>query len=129
WKDPYLGINKLFDQFRHQPSRLNRDQLVPIFENIALLLVDPAFEGSHWLRPLCELIWEAGVRSKTWHERHGRLLSLLYEISFIGLGKTQQGEILYSYQEPSYKLNGGIPEMNWFEVHPAFRKSLSMSDA
>jgi len=129
WKDPYLGIDKVFEVFQHKPVRLSRAEITAIFDDIAVLPADKNFIGNQWLTNICEPIFTAGSAQKAWYEMYGRLVNLLYSISFIGLAKGPNGRALYSYEDPGLThLMDGLAENAYFEIHPAFRQALSMTE-
>jgi hypothetical protein len=136
WKDPYLGIDRVFEQFRAFPRRFPRNMLTECLDQIALLLADTAFPGRTWLEPLCEGIWSPGSESRSWLQNYGGLARLLYDVGFIGVvrsptkddRKSEPKEAIYSYEEPNLLMKmDHIPETARFEIHPAFQQALSVT--
>lgn len=127
WKDPYFDIDKVFACFRRHSWRLNRNELTTILDDIALLLGDQQFRGANWLTPLCEQLWAAGGCQQTWQELYGPLISLLYNISLLGIAQAPNKPAIYSYMDPNLAQQATeIQDTTIFEVHPAFRQGLEM---
>jgi len=127
WKDPYLGIDKVFEKFQQKLARMSETDITEVLDEIALLPADKNFSGSTWLTTMCEPIFAAGSAKKTWYETYGQLISLLYTIGFIGIAKGSQGRAQYSYENPGFaQFNGKLPENVYFEIHPAFRQALNI---
>ncbi len=125
WSDPYLDIDKLFEQFRRRPWRLTREELTEVLDYIAVLPSDSMFRGQNWLMPLCNPIYSAGARS--WYELYGKLLEILYTISFIGVVKGNRA--IFAYNDGSLlKVHSYVPDDMQFEVHPAFRSALALTN-
>ncbi len=57
---------------------------------------------------------------------YGSLVSLLYEISFVGLVGRPNDQAVYSFQASAPAPNGGVFEATLFEIHPAFRQALNI---
>jgi len=129
WKDPYLGIDKVFEKFLRKPAKFSQAQISPILDDIALLPADTSFLGIHWLSPMCELLFAAeceGTSKKTWYEMYGQLISLLYNTCFIGIANGSNGRAIYSYENPGLvHFNTKLSENVYFEIHPAFRQALN----
>jgi hypothetical protein len=117
WKDPYLGIEKLFEKFQRKPAKLSETGITEILDEIALLPAEMNFLESKWLTTICEPIYSGESAKKTWYEIYGQLVSLLYNIGFIGIAKGPHGRAQYSYENPGLsELNGNIPDKAWFKT-------------
>lgn len=127
WKDPYLDINRIFERFKHQPSRMSRGELTIILDDIILLLGDTSFRGTTWLANLCEPLWAAGSSNLTWYEWYGSLVNLLYTISFLGLAKGKETQACYSYEQAD-RVQKAVDMLDtaFFEIHPAFHSALDI---
>lgn len=128
WKDPYIGIDKIFEQFQDARLRLSQKTIGNIFDNVALLAISDDFHGTTWLTPLCEKIWELDDVPENWFERYGKLLELLFNISFIGVGEYNQTKATYSYsQVKEERMRIAIlRKAIFFEVHCSFRPALEI---
>ncbi len=128
WKNPYPDIDKVFEQFRSKPPRLDQEQLIATLDDVVGLLADRAFQGTVWLTELSAPIWEAGSSARSWEEMYGRLASLLYEVGFIGIVRRPGEAAAYSYQASSPAPNGSMLEATQFEIHPGFRRALQVRE-
>lgn len=127
WKDPYLDIDKVLEKFRHKTARLSRDNISLVIDDITMVLAERDFLGQQWLEPICEPLYAAGSTQKTWFEQYGKLINLLYNISFIGIVKGGQGRASYSYENTESILHtSNLPENISFEIHPAFHRALDI---
>jgi hypothetical protein len=126
WKDPYVGIEKLFEYFYEKKSILDRSDLASIFDEIALLTIDDDFPGTTWITPICERIWELDDRPENWFSRYGQLLELLYRISFIGVIPENKGKALFSYTDEGRQLKKELSQAIYFEIHTSFRPALGI---
>lgn len=129
WKDPYLGIDKVFEKFHHKAAKLSNIEIEVILEDVALLLGDRNFLGKQWLEAMCEPMYAATNVPKTWEEIYGILIKLLYNVGFIGIAKGPHGRSVYAYDDPGLtQINGNLAPNIYFEIHPAFRQALNMID-
>jgi hypothetical protein len=127
WKDPYMDIDKVFEQFRNRPRRFTSGVLSELLDRVAELVGDSGFLGRTWLEPLCEVIWAIGSDKRTWVENYGPLVDLLYNIGFLGIVRGQK-EAVYSYEEQDLlvKTRSGLENLQ-FEIHPAFQQALNIT--
>ena len=129
WKDPYFDIDKVLERFRHKPVRMKIKEMTDTLDDIACLLGNPDFRGTIWLQSLCEPIWAPENAQRSWHDCYGQIINLLYRISFLGIAKGIQARARYSYEEFDHALSASdLPEGIVFEIHPAFRKGLDISE-
>jgi hypothetical protein len=129
WKDPYLGIDKVFEKFYHKSAKLSNTEITEILEDIALLIGDRNFLGKQWLETMCEPMYAATSVQKTWEEIYGTLIKLLYNVGFIGITKGPHGRPVFAYDDPGLtQINGNLSPNIYFEIHPAFRQALNIVD-
>jgi hypothetical protein len=128
WKDPYLGIEEIFECFYGKSSKLNRADLAEIFDDVALLAMGEDFPGTTWITPLCEQIWELEDEPENWFDRYGKLLELLYHISFIGVIEGNKKKAVYSYVDEGHKRKKELSKATHFEVHVSLRPGLDLKD-
>jgi hypothetical protein len=126
WKDPYLGIEKIFECFNEKKSVLSRSDIARVFDEVALLAMDDDFPGTIWLTPFCEKIWELDDKPENWYSRYGQLLELLYRISFIGVIQENNRKALYSYTDEGRQLKKELTKGTHFEIHTSFRPVLGI---
>lgn len=128
WKDPYFGIDKIFALFRGKSSRMSREEMTTLLDEVAYLIADPSFQGTPWLTELSSQIWEIGSTERSWEELYMPLIELLFRISFLGLTKTTNGRAIYSYEEGKAEALTELSEIQYFDVHPAFRQALDVTE-
>jgi hypothetical protein len=125
WKEPYFGIDQVFEQFRSVRVPLSRDELQAVLDNVALLPADPTFRGTPWLTQMFAAVYEAGDRS--WPEMYGEITRMLYGLGF--LGSVEGREEVYYHVEPYLiESSRALETHSRFTVHPAFRPALSIRD-
>jgi hypothetical protein len=125
WKDPYIGIEKVFEAFRECPSRMDIDRLTVSFDDVALLLGDESFIGHHWLDSLTEKIFYGN--GKSWYEMYIPLLRLLFTIAFLGIAKSNNGNAIFFYDDPDLINNIDFNSKTaFFDIHPAFHQALNI---
>lgn len=126
WKDPYAGLDQVFELYRSSPPRLKRSELSKRLDDAALLSLNEEFPGKAWLSGLVEELLE-GADGATWFERYNRLLKLLYGIGFLGFGNDKQRRVIFNYEDPQWcDHEDNLAEESFAEVHPAFRAALSI---
>lgn len=126
WKDPYLGIERVFKCFFGSKSTLNRTDLSAIFDKVAELIYEDDFLGTTWLTPYCEKIWEIGDDPKKWVERYGDLVTLLHHITFLGIIREGKNTADYAYIDKGYEVQRELMKSTNFEVHKSFRLALNI---
>lgn len=125
WKDPYIGLDKVFKTFEGKAVRISRSDIEPILEDIALLLVEEEFHNTTWLNEICYSIFEKG---NDWNKMYKPIINFLYSISFIGVGCANK-RIRYSYEEHGLTyLTEDLGDDSFFEVHKAFRQALNIKN-
>lgn len=140
WNDPFFDIERLFECFRARPWSFGVEVLGSVCQDIALLLVEAeessrrvaggrAFRGAPWLTPLCEPLWQSGSSQRPWRDLYGPLLSVLFDIGFIGCAPHARQEPVYG-TDPTADLRDllrGMRDDAEFSVHSAFRSALEMT--
>ncbi len=138
WKDPYRDIDKVLLKFQNASSRLNREELTAIFNEIALLTVDESYEGKEWLSPMCKAAIDSNFSSlEEWYKYYGDLFGLLFKISFLGVAKKQgtrdsrspRSTVIYSYleEERAQRATDHLESISSFYIHPAFHHVLNIA--
>jgi hypothetical protein len=126
WKPNYPGIDRVFDLFRGAPVVLDRKHCGSLLDDVALLATDESFEGSRWLTPLTETIWNA-TPSDTWADVYGRLVDLLFTIGFIGCCRGERSDLVYAHDDATFLASRrNMESCEAVSVHPAFRDALDI---
>lgn len=125
WKPTFPHIDRLFEKFRACSPQLTPDELADLLEHgTTALLADRTFAGESWLFDLASPMWDAHVCD--WGEKHQRLLQLLYDIGFLGIGPDPHTE--FSYDQPGLADSPAtLTAATAFAVHPAFQTALDIS--
>lgn len=127
WKPTYPDIHKAIDMFRASPSSFARKELAGRLDDVALLLAQPDFRGQKWLTLLAEPLWSYAVDETDWVRLYQPLLRLLFGIGLIGVSRTWNGEVVYSYDAPTYvERSQNLGEDAWFHIHSAFHHALEV---
>jgi len=127
WRDPYLGIDKSLKFFDGAPLKILHNDLGKILDRVAELSMEDNIRD--WLGPMFQNFWDLDNEPANWHKRYGQFISLLYEISFLGIAKNEKTSPIYSYQDPL--LAGQLDKLNstsYFTVHTAFRSALDIKN-
>lgn len=129
WKDPYVGINRVFDLFRGHSYRMGKPEIQEIVGYIALLPSENDFLGAEWVIEMTRDIYSADYASKQWRDLYGKTLDILFKISFLGLVLPNQEQIMYSYSNDSYVITKlDFENAVGYEIHPAFRQGLDCKE-
>lgn len=125
WKPTFRGIGEVFDVFRGTASLMSRDELGAVLDVVALLPAEKDFEGTSWLTPMTEPLWD-GVGRTEWAEQYSQLVQLLYDIGFIGI--RNRGERMHhSYEDPGFAdSHRNLGPSAKFQVHQCFRPALDI---
>jgi hypothetical protein len=122
WKPTYPGIDRVLAVFEDCEAVMDPSELGRRLDELALIAVDPDFEGASWLSQLTGELWKSG--ESEWADCYGGLARFLFNIGFLGsaLAKTKP---VYVQDEPGYlDRRNRIAACERFLIHPAFRRSL-----
>lgn len=101
---------------------MNPSVLAARLDELALLAVDPDFEGSAWLGQLTGELWKSGENE--WAEYYGDLARFLFNIGLLGTA-LPKAKPVHVQDEPGYlDRKNRIAACERFLIHPAFRRSL-----
>lgn len=128
WKDPYLDIDQVLEVFRGSTSAFGRDRMSLQLDEVAMVLALPDFRGGVWLTQLCDqLLFGSG--EKSWVEQYGKLVTLLYDIGFIGISENTRDRPIFSYESDAEidVKSLEVTDRTRFVIHPAFRAALSVA--
>jgi hypothetical protein len=93
WRDPYPDLDKLLEYFRGKRHRLDRDSITTVLDDaISDLFTGTTFKGTVWLSAICSPLYEVGSNDSSWAAMYGGLVTMLYEISFLGFAKAGSGK-------------------------------------
>lgn len=127
WKDPYEEIDTILRKFTGHHYQFKKKELAEVLDEVAILAEDPNFRGKEWLAPISNKIFSPDIDNMTWENIYGDIVEILYRIGFIGIARTANMKVKYSYQESGFVYQ--MPEISdepLFEVHKAFRRGLGL---
>lgn len=124
WKPTYPDVYEVFSCFSSVAKLMDRKLLTEKLDDVALLAIDPKFEGTAWLGRLTIELWSPAEPS--WEERYGPLVQFLYRIGFLGCS-AGKAPLMYAQQDVDYlERRGALARVDGFSVHPAFRSALGI---
>ncbi|HEV2590453.1 MAG TPA: hypothetical protein VGU02_01045 [Gaiellaceae bacterium] len=104
---------------------MGQNALTEYLNAIALLIVEPDFEGVRWVTELSEPVWNGANAPEAWADGYQPLVQLLYDLGFLGIGDGRG--ISYSYDRPGFAdVAGNLTEATRYSVHPSFQPTLGV---
>lgn len=125
WKDPYFGIDHVIDQFDKCGQYLGIDDLTKIFERISSIPGTHRDERLDWIDDMFSAYFDDSEDHNDWMTVYGRLLHLLFDISFIGVCDGLRA--IYSHDDSPHSPLSSITDDTVFCVHPMFRPQLNIT--
>ena len=123
WKDPYVGIDKVFDAFRGAKAVMTPRDIEKRLEDAALLASDACI--AKWLLPLCEGMLSGSATS--WSSRYVKLIRFLFNLGLLGL-VSPSGERAFQYTDSSAAdSESAVVRAVGFVIHPAFCLALEVA--
>lgn len=126
WKDPYEGIDKVFEQFYGCDALLSRNDFTKILDAVTAIPARYPSIGEKWMDDLTRSFLEDGDTVQSWFDLYGSLLGLLYDISFVGISDSADSVPIYAHEEAPQPKLSEVDDDTWFHVHPAFRAHLEL---
>ncbi|MEV0785892.1 hypothetical protein AB0I52_23590 [Streptomyces sp. NPDC050423] len=125
WKMSYPDIDRVFAVFSGCVVPMSREEFTRRIDDAALLLADPYFRGSEWLDEMTANMWSNSTG--TWAEYYGPLVTLLYNIGFIGCSSGRNDEVRYVRTFPEYAERlSNLEATTGFTIHPTFQSALDV---
>lgn len=125
WKMSYPDIDRVFSMFNGAVVPMSQDEFTRRVEDVALLPADPHFRGNEWLAPFTSAMWNNP--SGSWSDWYGPLVSLLYNIGFIGCMTGGQSTVRYVRTFPEFAERASNLEATvGFMIHPTFQAALDI---
>ncbi|WRZ90604.1 hypothetical protein OHB54_16915 [Streptomyces sp. NBC_01007] len=123
WKTSYPEIDKVFHLFEGVTLPLSQAAFTRILDDAITLPGDPEFAGAEWVQRLTAKMWSNP--SGSWAEWYGPLVSLLYNIGFIGCMTGSRTEFQYVQTSPDFAdRTRNLESITEFSIHPAFQMGL-----
>ncbi|MDQ1046826.1 P-loop ATPase, Sll1717 family [Streptomyces sp. V4I2] len=125
WKTSYPEIDKIFYLFEGATLPLSKAAFTRILDDAITLPGDPEFAGAEWVQRLTAKMWSNPNGS--WTEWYGPLVSLLYNIGFIGCMTGSRTEFQYAQNYPDFADRArNLESITEFNIHPAFQMGLDV---
>ncbi|MEU3613041.1 hypothetical protein ABZ725_12135 [Streptomyces sp. NPDC006872] len=125
WKMSYPDIDRVFSMFNGAVVPMSQDEFTRRVEDVALLPADPFFRGNEWLASFTSAMWNNP--SGSWSDWYGPLVSLLYNIGFIGCMTGGQSTVRYVRTFPEFAERvSNLEATVGFVIHPTFQAALDI---
>lgn len=125
WKMSYPDIDRVFGVFSGAVIPMSQEEFTRRIDDAALLLADPYFRGTEWLDWMTSAMWNNPGGS--WADWYGPLVSLLYNIGFIGCSTGRQATVRYVRTFPEYaERASNLEATTGFTIHPTFQAALDI---
>lgn len=123
WKTSFPEIDKVFYLFEGSTLPLTRNDFTRVLDDAITLPGDPNFRGSEWLSRLTASMWNH--QDADWVDWYGPLVSLLYNIGFIGCLTGRRAEFRFAQDSPDFtERTRNLESITHFTIHPAFQSGL-----
>ncbi|MCX5260414.1 hypothetical protein OOK27_40785 [Streptomyces canus] len=120
WKTNYPEIERLFNLFRGVTLPLSQSDFTYILENA---ITHPSFNSVEWLHELTAAVYS--YSAGTWVDWYGPLVTLLYNIGFIGCMTGRRSDFRYAHDYPDFAERArSLESVTHFTIHPTFRAGL-----
>ncbi|WP_143665774.1 P-loop ATPase, Sll1717 family [Streptomyces griseus] len=125
WKMSYPDIDRVFAVFSGCRIPMSQDEFTRRIDDAALLPADPNFRGAEWLDSMTSSMWNNPTGS--WAEYYGPLVTLLYNIGFIGCITGRHSTVRYVRTFPEYaERPSNLEATTGYMIHPTFQSALDV---
>ncbi|MGW6472372.1 P-loop ATPase, Sll1717 family [Streptomyces nigra] len=125
WKMSYPDIDRVFAIFSGSTIPMSQEEFTRRIDDAALLLADPYFRGSDWLDWMTSAMWNNAAGG--WADWYGPLVTLLYNIGFIGCVTGRQASVRYVRTFPEYaERASNLEATTAYTIHPTFQAALDI---
>ncbi|GGS10488.1 MULTISPECIES: P-loop ATPase, Sll1717 family [Streptomyces] len=124
WKTSYPGIDRIFEVFEGMTLPMTADEFTRRLDDaITQTAGDPNFAGADWVAELTAKMWTHSEGS--WSDWYGPLVSLLYNIGFIGCKTGSRSEFRFAQDHPDFaERTRNLESITDVDIHPAFQLGL-----
>ncbi|MDH6517465.1 hypothetical protein RKD25_003762 [Streptomyces sp. SAI-124] len=124
WKTSYPGIDRIFEVFEGVTLPMSADEFTRRLDDaITQTAGDPAFGGTDWVYALTAKMWTHAEGS--WSDWYGPLVSLLYNIGFIGCKTGSRSEFRFVQEDPDFAERvRNLESITDVTIHPTFHMGL-----
>ncbi|MBE8471251.1 P-loop ATPase, Sll1717 family [Streptomyces justiciae] len=124
WKTSYPGIDRIFEVFEGVTLPMSADEFTRRLDDaITQTAGDPAFTGTEWVYELTAKMWTHAEGS--WSDWYGPLVSLLYNIGFIGCKTGSRSEFRFFQDDPDFAERvRNLESITDVTIHPTFHMGL-----
>ncbi|MGA5794279.1 P-loop ATPase, Sll1717 family [Streptomyces cellulosae] len=126
WKTSYPGIYRIFEVFEGATLPMSADEFTRKLDDaITQTAGDPSFEGADWVYALTAKMWTHSEGS--WADWYGPMVSLLYNIGFIGCKTGSRSEFRFAQDYPDFAERiRNLESITDVTIHPAFQMGLDV---
>lgn len=126
WKVTYPGVQRVFEVFRKAKDGMSRLEIQQKLQDIALLAVEPDFDGTRWLTDLSEPLWSGS--DDDWVDTYQRLVDFVYSLGLIGIAAAEGGHPIFAEDDPAFASRRSSigPDARFF-VHRTFHDVLGVT--
>ncbi|WP_328639598.1 P-loop ATPase, Sll1717 family [Streptomyces canus] len=122
WKTNYPEIDRLFHLFKGVTLPITQSDFTYILENA---ITHPSFNSMGWLHELTAAVYSYSDSDGTWVDWYGPLVTLLYNIGFIGCLTGRRSDFRFAHEYPDFAERArSLESVTHFTIHPAFRAGL-----
>ncbi|MGC5567039.1 P-loop ATPase, Sll1717 family [Streptomyces sp. FR-108] len=120
WKTNFPEIDRIFYLFEGVTLPIPQQEFTYILENA---VTHPSFNSMTWLHEMTAGVYT--YSDGTWVDWYGRLVTLLYNIGFIGCLTGRRSNFRFAQDFPDFAERArSLESVTHFTVHPAFRAGL-----
>ncbi|MFD4593338.1 P-loop ATPase, Sll1717 family [Streptomyces rubiginosohelvolus] len=125
WKMSYPDIDRVFAVFSGCRIPMSQEEFTRRIDDAVLLPADPYFRGSDWLDSMTSSMWSNPNGS--WADFYGPLVTLLYNIGFIGCITGRHSTVRYVRTFPEYaERPSNLEATTGYMIHPTFQSALDV---
>ncbi|MFD5254716.1 P-loop ATPase, Sll1717 family [Streptomyces bobili] len=126
WKTSFPGIYRIFEVFEGATLPMSADDFTRKLDDaITQTAGDPNFEGTDWVYALTAKMWTHS--EGTWADWYGPLVSLLYNIGFIGCKTGSRSEFRFAQDSPDFaERTRNLEAITDVTIHPTFQMGLDV---
>ncbi|MFC9619814.1 P-loop ATPase, Sll1717 family [Streptomyces sp. NPDC056930] len=126
WKTSYPGIYRIFEVFEGVTLPMSADEFTRKLDDaITQTAGDPIFEGTDWIYALTAKMWTHS--EGTWSDWYGPMVSLLYNIGFIGCKTGSRSDFRFAQEYPDFaERTRNLESITDVTIHPAFQSGLDI---
>ncbi|MEQ4567219.1 hypothetical protein [Paenarthrobacter sp. CAP02] len=124
WKPTYPGIDQVFTKFRGCSARMDKQEFQRRLDEAMLLISEPNFPGTDWLRDLSAAMWSPG-KDSTGFALYQPLAKLLYSVGLIGCAVRSSRAPTFYLDDPLFvDSESNYEQCEYFFLHRMYQAAL-----